>query len=58
MASDVSTESLVALTDGFSGAEVVNLCQEAALAAIEEGNKSFCFVLVFFGRGRDCVVRR
>ncbi|PWA02713.1 hypothetical protein BB558_001141 [Smittium angustum] len=33
---DVSPEALSEMSDGFSGAEVVSLCQEAAMAAMEE----------------------
>ncbi|KAI8811343.1 P-loop containing nucleoside triphosphate hydrolase protein [Cladochytrium replicatum] len=33
---DVDVESLVTQTEGFSGAEVVSVCQEAALCALEE----------------------
>ncbi|PVU88385.1 hypothetical protein BB561_005889 [Smittium simulii] len=32
----VTPETLAQMTDGFSGAEVVNFCQEAAIAAMED----------------------
>jgi AAA family ATPase len=36
VASDVSVDQLVSVSQGFSGAEVVALCQEAALCAMHE----------------------
>ncbi|KAI1307211.1 spermatogenesis associated protein 5 [Mortierella claussenii] len=39
---DVDIEQLAELTDGYSGAEVVALCQEAAMKAMEESLEIIC----------------
>ncbi|KAI8865534.1 AAA-domain-containing protein [Ramicandelaber brevisporus] len=36
VADDVDAMELAQMTDGFSGAEIVSVCQEAAMAALEE----------------------
>lgn len=40
LADDVNLEKLVELTDGYSGAEIQAVCQEAALKALEESLES------------------
>lgn len=36
MAEDVNFEELVDLTDGWSGAEIVGFCREAAISSLRE----------------------
>ncbi|KAH3834200.1 ATPase family protein 2 homolog [Dreissena polymorpha] len=41
-AHDVTPDSLADHTDGYSGAEVVSVCHEAALFALQEDISSIC----------------
>ncbi|KAJ1896003.1 AAA+-type ATPase, partial [Kickxella alabastrina] len=47
-APDVDAEALAARTDGFSGAEVVALCQDAAIGAMAEDADAACVAMRHF----------
>ncbi|KAJ1736436.1 AAA+-type ATPase [Coemansia sp. Benny D160-2] len=46
----VNVDELVKKTDGFSGAEVVSLCQEAGMAAISDDPEAICVEMKHFLR--------
>ncbi|PVV03654.1 hypothetical protein BB560_001856 [Smittium megazygosporum] len=55
---EVSAELLAEMTEGFSGAEVVNLCQESALAAMEEDIDAIFVQLKHFKQTREKIKPR
>lgn len=58
LADDVDLERLAAVTDGYSGAEIAAVCNEAALAALEESPEAAVVADRHFGRALGVVTPR